>query len=256
MISVPDAASLPSVPRPMRRSNSRDDVRGKSVRETSGTAGRARCPPSPSARSPSPCPATPRPCGQSAAPATRPRGTPPSVDDAAEAERRERRHGEAAAAARCCRACRCPRRRTRAASGSSPMPTLSSTMRKTRGKARRGPPRLAVREVVGDTRVGERIEAIACLKSIWSVPAILDDHREAIEVLDASFELAAVHQADRARQAVRAARSSGTRPGCSAALGDLRSRGVRHQRTPEWRISARSTRPRRRARLARAVEPA
>ena len=34
-----------------------DDLRRKPVRETSGTGGRARCPSSPSGRSPSPCPA-------------------------------------------------------------------------------------------------------------------------------------------------------------------------------------------------------
>ena len=40
------------------------------------------------------------------------------------------------ACARCCRACRCRRRRNRAASGISPMPTLSSTIQMTRRNTR------------------------------------------------------------------------------------------------------------------------
>ena len=42
----------------------RDELARKSRAETSGTAVRARCRPSPSVRSPSPCRPTPRPCGR------------------------------------------------------------------------------------------------------------------------------------------------------------------------------------------------
>ena len=55
------------------------------------------------------------------------RWSPPAPARASAASARE-----AARRARCCRACRCPRRRTRAASGSSPTPTESMTMRMTR----------------------------------------------------------------------------------------------------------------------------
>src|SRR6185503_3761798 len=83
------------------------------------------------------------------------------------------------------------------ASGSSPMPALSRTMtmalRGRTGWGRRSG--LVCRVVVAHgARRADRRDRV--LEHHMVGAAVLDDHREAIEVLDAAFEVGAVHQSD------------------------------------------------------------
>ncbi len=133
MISVPEATTLPSVRRPIRCSKDSMMSGGK----PSGNVANGSI-----EDDPHHLPMT----GHRVLPRRRLRHPPVRrSSDRLHRRHRGRRRGRARASEdagceagtrrRCCRACCCPDRRRPAASGNSPQPTLSSTIRTTRGKA-------------------------------------------------------------------------------------------------------------------------
>ena len=114
MISVPDATTLPSTRRPIRRSNSAMSDAGKPSGKDRERPVDARAPSTPSGRSPSPCPASAPPSGRSEAAGAGSGGEPAQRHDAVEARAPpKRRQVQAHPARRCCRACCSPGRRSR-----------------------------------------------------------------------------------------------------------------------------------------------
>src|SRR5688500_15040785 len=112
-----------------------------------------------------------------------------------------------------------------AASGSAPTPTLSRTIRMTRANTAR----VGRGEVVGDGALrsngGDRVLEHQVISAFD-----VDDHREAIEVLDPRIELAPVDQVNADRQpfaprvvekCVLDVRRRGRDPGFSGDLGHL-----------------------------------
>src|SRR5262245_33749992 len=207
MISVPDAALFPSTPRPVRRANS-EMISGATP---FGNVGNARSrtmpiisqwpvtesfPAEASAILPY---AACRP-GQGSAAAGPTRGPPTArTGEPACPPRSTRRSKPSLRSVGSCSGTRfailptvlLPWSPYAAASGSSPTPTLSITMTMAR---RNGA--LRVREVIGHRF--RRLDAGDRMLEDHVIGAALVQHeREAVEVLDASLELAAVHHPDR-----------------------------------------------------------
>src|SRR5688500_1828448 len=209
IISVPEATTLPRVPRPMRRSNSVMSCGGNPA----GNVGNGRSSTTPII---SQCPVTESlPADTSAIRPCAPRGGP-GGEPASGARRSRPSDRSVGSFSGTCRAMLprvlLPSSPYAAASGSAPIPTLSRTIRMTRVNTpveRGGPPEAAScswvlrGEVVGDGALrgngGDRVLEHQVIGSID-----LHDHGEAIEVLDARVELTAVDQMNVDRQSLAA----------------------------------------------------
>ena len=109
------------------------------------------------------------------------------------------------------RACRCPRHRMCPRRGVADTSAVQHEHDRT-GERRRGHSGSAVR--VSPARTGSSLPiagslmlAMACLNSIWSVPAWIDNQREPIEVADAALDLPDRPSGEWSRPAAPAARS-------------------------------------------------
>src|SRR5262245_5396979 len=208
MMAVPDAALLPSTPRPVCRENSSR----MSFENPSGNTGNARSRTMPII---SQCPVTESFPGDASAilpnaPGVRPVSdtcltpVPVSLTPLRHPRRSRPRARSVGSFSGICRSMLpivlLPSSPYAGASGSSPMPTPSMTMTMARLNGRRGAlTGLLVREIVRHRpRRLDRRDGV--LEDHVIGAAVIEHQREAIEVLDAPLELRAVHHADGDRE--------------------------------------------------------
>src|SRR6266850_6179133 len=198
MISVPDATTFPIVERPIRLSNSTITSRGKPC----GNVGNGRSSTMPII---SQCPVTESlPGDASAMRPYAPRASSDAPPSATSLPRpSDRRAGTLSGTRRAMLpSVLLPSSPYDEASGSAPMPTLSSTMTMTlenSGAMRRGPCGSALGMMRGEvirhgSRRADRRDGMLEHQLVGAVH--LDDHGKAVEVLDPAFELASVEKMD------------------------------------------------------------
>src|SRR5688572_3328620 len=190
MIAVPEAALLPIVPRRMRDSNSRMSSGGKPW----GNTGNGRSSTSPIS---SQWPVTESLPGEASAILPKAARGAASCGGPMRATRprpSDRSAGTRSGASRAMLpSVSLPRSPYAPASGNSPAPTLSSTIRMTRRMAAGGVSALVCGVVVAHrARRADRRDGV--LEHHVVGAAMLDDDGEAVEILDAPLELRAVHQ--------------------------------------------------------------